>query len=277
MADNCQRSADSSDQQSLEVGLNSTEDPQSKITTMFDRVAARYDLLNEVLSLGLHRRWRQKLLTWIPDEDLTASADQPRRLVDVGTGSGDVVLLAARQLSTYSEIIGVDLSMKMLDVARAKLAYKSHQLSMVRLAKQQPVPRVEFVLGDGRKLPIKSASVHSLTIAFGLRNIQGIDAALAEFQRVLVPGGTLLVLEFMAPASSRLARWFWRAGSWVLPKVASLLVRQPTDYAYLAQSVRQFKTVEELTEVAQQRGLEMVKTHRFLMGICHLLSFQKIS
>lgn len=244
---------------------------QRRITAMFERVAPQYDRLNALLSLGMHTRWRRQLVAWIPDDAPADPAqDGWRCLLDVATGSGDVLLQGAAQLKTYVRFIGVDLAPAMLELARGKLGGSGASPQSVA------IPAIEFCHGDGRDLAIPSASVHTLTIAFGLRNIQGTAAALAEFERVLVPEGTLLVLEFMGPASWGL-RMLWRLGGQLLPLVAGLCGQRRADYAYLPQSVLSFATASDLTGMAAAHGLTLRRTRRFCGGVCHLMSFQKRS
>lgn len=243
---------------------------QRAITAMFERIAPKYDRLNSLLSWGMHIRWRRKLVAWIPDEPLL-ELDHSRCLLDVATGSGDVLLQGAAQLKTYAQFIGLDLAPAMLEIARAKL---DRSRSAMVSSQPVPIPAIEFRHGDGRNLGIPSASVHALTIAFGLRNIQGTAAALAEFRRVLVPEGTLLVLEFMGPGSWAL-RLLWRLGGRLLPLVAGLCGQRRSDYAYLPQSVLSFATVSDLASMAAAHDLILERTHRFCFGICHLMSFQK--
>ena len=205
-------------------------------------------------------------MEWLAEEEAHYQIPLKNQMMDVATGSGDVVILASQQLRSYSKIIGVDLSENMLKIAR----HKAQSLP------SDAGPTVEFVHGDGRSLPSSPSAIHTLTIAFGLRNIHGTAAALAEFHRVLKEGGTLMVLEFMRPRPSSLQRLFWRVCRVVFSMVAPMFLQKKQDYVYLPNSVMSFMTVDELESMAAQVGFEIQKTHRFFMGVCHLMSFRKI-
>lgn len=270
---------------------------QKDITTMFDRVAHRYDFLNTLLSCGMDRLWRRKLIAWV-NKPLSRSArivgrspasfatktsatktssatsreadtqKSKKRFVDVATGTGDVVIRASRSLNSYSFFHGVDLSQAMLDKAQEKA--------------QWTAAPVTFHHCDGRDLPFADHHIDTLTISFGLRNIQGVEEALTEFHRVLKPGtGRALILEFFPPNHSTtwLSIWEHRIFNlyfrYVLPRIAGIFSKSE-DYAYLPDSVAKFYTPDELSTLAQTSGLTMTRQHHFFPGPCVLIEFQKL-
>ena len=236
---------------------NHDHDPQHKVTSLFDRVAPRYDLLNNLLSCGIHKLWRRKLISWIPDSHQAPS----RTLLDVATGTGDVALQARKTLKGYSQIHGVDLSSNMLALAQKK-------------AHKKNLSNITFECADGRDLPFAAESFHCLTISFGLRNIQGIELALQEFHRVLKSGGTLLILEFFSPPKSLRSLIFQGYFRYVAPLIAGLFSKTQ-DYTYLPKSVEKFHTTTQLKELAENIGFSFEKDHSFLLGSCQLLKFRK--
>ena len=230
---------------------------QERITEMFDRIAKRYDFLNSLLSCRQDKRWRRKLVSWIP----TKSSSSSSALLDVATGTGDVVLKACEAHQEYASFVGVDLSAAMLDRAREKAEKAGSQ-------------HVEFSLADGRELPFEANVFDCVTISFGLRNIQGVRQALEEFHRVLKPGGSLLILEFFQPQNTLMTRVFRGYFSWIMPRIAGLFSSRQ-DYSYLPESVENFYTVQQLTTLCKESGLSLKRQHRFLFGICWLTDYGK--
>ncbi len=210
---------------------------------MFNEIAGRYDLLNRVLSLGLDRRWRQEAVQ-------LALAKQPLDILDVATGTGDVAFELRRQ-SPDASITGLDFSEAMLQLADAKAARHGG--------------RFTFVQGDAQQLPFEDGSFDAVTIAYGLRNLAQPETGLAEFQRVLRPGGRLVVLEFPPPpggAWGALVRLYFRR---VLPLIGGLVSGSRVAYTYLPVSVEGFMAPRVLTESLLQAGFNTVR--------CRLQSF----
>ena len=157
-----------------------------KVAGMFDRVAPRYDLLNLLLSCGQDRRWRKQLLK--------SSLGPEGVLLDVATGTGDVLINAAKTQPSWQKLVGVDISAKMLDLAGKKAAAAGVSR------------KVSFHQMSAMDLDLPDNFCHAVTIAFGLRNVVEKEKALAEFSRVLKPGGQLFILEFFEPDNSLLQR-----------------------------------------------------------------------
>jgi len=156
-------------------------DPKA-VNSMFGRIAKRYDTANRVLSAGIDRGWRRRLVEAV-------ARHRPSRVLDLATGSGDVAFAIARGIRPSPEIIGMDFCQPMLDQAEAKR----------RMSRDPEESRIRFLPGDGLDLPLPDASQDAVTIAFGLRNLADRARGLAEMRRVLKPGGMLHVLEFSQP------------------------------------------------------------------------------
>jgi demethylmenaquinone methyltransferase/2-methoxy-6-polyprenyl-1,4-benzoquinol methylase len=221
-----------------------------RIRTMFDAIARRYDLLNHLLSAGLDRRWRSRAVQALA----LSTADT---LLDVCTGTGDVVFASLASSTPPALAIGVDFAGAMLDVARAKAAAGK-------------TPRAAFVRGDALHLPVATGSVAAVTIAFGMRNVQHLDRALAEVQRVLRPGGRLAVLEFGRPTTPGVRCLYARYFAHVLPRVGRVISGHRHAYSYLNASVEQFPSGEGFATVLQTAGFSQVTATRLTLGIVYL-------
>lgn len=210
------------------------------VRSMFDRVAPRYDLANRVLSLGQDAHWRR----------VTARAVDPggRRVLDVAAGPGNVAAELVR-LGARS-VVALDLS-----------------LPMLRVGARKGLPDVAFVAGDAQRLPFGAASFDALTISFGLRNVPDPRRALAEFARVLRPGGRLAVAEFAAPTWPPFRRLYTGYLVRLLPEIARLVSSAPAAYRYLADSIRSWPDRAEVARWVEGAGFEQVRVKDLSGGI----------
>lgn len=225
-------------------------EPQpDEIRRLFTRIAGRYDLLNRALTFGIDLSWRRRAL---------AMLEAPTRVLDLATGTGDLALGLARRFP-HAQVTGLDLTPAMLEIARR------------RIARADCAARVTLMEGDATRLPFPDASFDTVTCAFGFRNFPDPVAALAEAARVLVPGGTLLVLEFFRLESPFCA---WATAGW-LRLVAPLLARGTrADYAYLRTSIARMCSARTFVSWAQNLGLS-ISRETFFLPSCHCLKFQK--
>jgi demethylmenaquinone methyltransferase / 2-methoxy-6-polyprenyl-1,4-benzoquinol methylase len=229
----------------------------SRIAGMFDAIAGRYDLLNTVLSAGLDRRWRAAAIA-------TLRLSGSERVLDVCAGTADVSIGAAAALPGARRVVGVDFAGAMLAKGHAKIGAAG--LS----------PRVQLVRGDAMVLPVASASVDAATVAFGIRNVQGTAAALAELHRVLRPGGRLAILEFglpQAPGLRQLYRWYFLG---VLPRIGRLVSRHGGAYSYLPESVGAFPWGDEFTRLLTAAGFIEAAHSRLTLGVVYLYTARKV-
>jgi len=200
--------------------IGETEGKAEAVEDMFDAVAPRYDLLNRVLSVGIDQYWRSRAVRTLTDE-------QPRRVLDVATGTADLAVKIQRTLHPR-ETVGIDLSTEMLDRGRKKL--ERNGLSS----------RIPLQKADAADLPFDDGSFDAAFVAFGVRNFEDLDAGLGEILRVLRPGGTLVVLEFSTPRTfpvKQLYSWYSRH---ILPRIGGLLSPDQGAYEYLPSSVAAF-------------------------------------
>ena len=224
-------------------------DPGAKaglVRDVFDSVARRYDLMNDLMSGGLHRIWKASLIDRL----------RPRagmHLLDVAGGTGDIAL---RFLAAGGGRVTVcDINASMVAVGRDR-AIDANRLS-----------GIDWLVGDAESLPVPDGAVDACTIAFGLRNVTHIEAALAEARRVLRPGGRFLCLEFSHVASPLLAALYDRYSFAVLPALGGLVARDADSYRYLAESIRRFPAQEELAEAVRAAGFERVSWRNLTCGV----------
>lgn len=219
----------------------------TEVRTMFETIAGTYDLQNSVLSLRRDIYWRKALARVIPIRE--------RGLVlDVAVGTAEVAVEVCRR-HPAAKVIGLDFSPSMLKVGQQKIGVR-------RLAN-----RIMVLAGDGRSLPIRSASVDAVTIAFGIRNIEERSLALDEFYRVLRPGGNLFIMEFSypdGPVLSILYRFYFDR---ILPPLGNWLSRTDYAYSYLAASVDEFPADSLFMEEIRHAGFTQLAVKKLTFGI----------
>jgi demethylmenaquinone methyltransferase/2-methoxy-6-polyprenyl-1,4-benzoquinol methylase len=217
---------------------------------MFDGIARRYDLLNRLLSLGVDRRWRARAVRLL--------GDRPGRVLDVACGTGDLSLSLSRRGAL---VTGVDLSENMLRVARAK-----------SIARRLPVT---FLQGDAERLDFPPDSFDAVTVAFGVRNFEHPDACLAEFYRVLRPGGRLVILEFSTPTRFPVAPLYRLYFARLLPLIGGLASGDRPAYAYLPATVYAFPPPPRFLSIIRSAGFDDPAVASLSLGIAALYSARK--
>ena len=225
--------------------MNETEAKARAVREMFGEIAPRYDLLNRLLSGGVDQRWRRLAVR-------LATEKAPRRILDVATGTGDVALLLKRA-RPEAEVVGGDFTPQMLELARAK-------------AERAGVD-VRFVEADALALPFADGSFDAITVAFGFRNFADYERGLAEFQRVLAPGGRAVILEFPPPPKWFLGRAYRFYFNGVLPWIGGVISGKPEAYRYLPSSVERFPEPERLAEMMRAAGFAEVRWRLLTGGI----------
>lgn len=231
--------------------MTSLDKSSSRISGMFDAIAPRYDLLNLVLSGGLDRWWRHRAIR-------SLGFRGGETLVDVCCGTGDVALTAVRSTPGAQRVIAVDFAAAML----VRAAQKS--------AAAGTADRIAVVRGDATQLPLPASSVDAVTVAFGIRNVDRPEVAIAEFLRVLRPGGRLAILEFglpVVPAVRPLYLWYF---SHVLPLIGRLVSRHQAAYTYLPESVGSFPWGEPFARMLRDAGFVEVTARPLSLGIVYL-------
>jgi demethylmenaquinone methyltransferase/2-methoxy-6-polyprenyl-1,4-benzoquinol methylase len=217
------------------------------VRQVFDSVARRYDVMNDLMSLGVHRLWKAALV------DLVAPR-AGQKLLDVAGGTGDVAFRLAER-ATDAAVTVCDINAEMVGVGRDR------GLDNGRIG------GIDWVVGDAEHLPFADGAFDAYTIAFGLRNVTDIDAALREARRVLKPGGRFFCLEFSRVTAPLLARVYDSYSFTVLPALGGLVANDRDSYRYLAESIRRFPPQDELVERMNAAGLERARYRNLNAGI----------
>ena len=229
------------------------------VARVFDSVAPRYDLMNDLMSGGIHRLWKDAMVEWLNP--------QPGQVVlDVAGGTGDIAFRVAdrtRERGGEAEIAVCDINFHMLAEGIAR-------------ADERGERRIRWICGDAEALPFADASQDAYTIAFSIRNVTHIDRALAEACRVLKPGGRFLCLEFSRVEAPGLDALYDRFSSAVLPRLGELVAKDGEAYRYLAESIRRFPPQAAFAKMIEKAGLSRVKVRNLTGGIAALHSAWKI-
>ena len=222
-----------------------------RVRGVFDSVADRYDLMNDLMSGGAHRLWKRFALS-------VANLRRGQRALDVAGGSGDLAAGLARQVGAQGLVILSDINAAMLARGRDRLI----DAGLVR--------QVHCVQADAASLPFPDRSFDCVTIGFGLRNVTDKAAALASMRRVLRPGGQLLVLEFSRPVLPGLAPLYDAYSFHILPRLGRAVAGDEASYRYLAESIRMHPDQSQLLELMRGAGLEDCRFHNLSGGIVAL-------
>jgi demethylmenaquinone methyltransferase/2-methoxy-6-polyprenyl-1,4-benzoquinol methylase len=228
----------------LQKVLTDMPDKTSLVRSYFDAIANRYDLMNTLLSFGLHHAWKNRALR-------EAAVNGDMHVLDVCGGTGDLAALASRKLNNGAAVTLYDFSLEMMLAGRRRANRR-----------RQPT---QYICGDAQFLALKDQHFDVVLIGFGLRNIEDMNAGLLEFQRVLKPGGRLVCLEFSQPVTPLLRRIYDIYSYRVIPVLGSLITGSREAYTYLPDSIRQFPSPKHLSQLIEQAGFENVN-YRLLTG-----------
>ena len=230
-------------------------DPSAKtgrVHAVFDSVARRYDLMNDLMSGGIHRLWKRRFIDRIAPRD-------GRTVLDVAGGTGDIALAMVRR-APAAEVIVCDLTEAMVRVGRD------------RMIDQGVADRIRPMVGNAEQLPLPDRSVDTYTIAFGLRNVSRIDTALREARRVLRPGGRFFCLEFSRVTDPALERLYQAYSFQVIPRIGAVVTRDRDSYRYLVESIRRHPDQAALAGRMEAAGLARVAYENLTFGVAAIHS-----
>jgi demethylmenaquinone methyltransferase/2-methoxy-6-polyprenyl-1,4-benzoquinol methylase len=232
------------------------EDKAGLVHGVFSRVASRYDVMNDLMSAGVHRLWKDAMMDWL--------APRPgQRLLDVAGGTGDIAFRFLRRAPAATATV--------LDMTEGMLLEGQKRAEAEKLS-----DRLSWVVGDAMALPVEDASFDVYTISFGIRNVTRIPDALSEAFRVLRPGGRLMVLEFSQLPNPALQWAYDRYSFNVIPAMGQVVARDRESYQYLVESIRRFPDQESFAAMIRAAGFEQVKYRNLTMGVAALHSGWKI-
>jgi len=223
------------------------------VRALFDSIAVRYDLVNQIISLGQIGRWRRRVAR-------EAGRHKPRLVLDLGTGTGDLALAIARRTGRGSRILGFDLSPEMMRLAQAKVRRRGLQ------------GRISFVLADATALPLRDGAADCLVNAFFLRHLSDLPSSFVELRRVLRVGGRISLLELTQPPRSPFRPLFRLWFNRLVPLVGGWMSGNRQAYEYLPQSLGPFPNAAELAGLLREAGFESVECRLLGMGTVALHS-----
>lgn len=227
------------------------EEKADRVADVFHSVAGKYDIMNDLLSMGVHRVWKRFTIE-------VSGVRAGNQVLDVAGGTGDLTRYFSRLVGPTGKVILSDINSSMLNMGRD------------RLIDQGYTDNVEYVQANAECLPFADNSFDCITIAFGLRNVTDKEGALRSLTRVLKPGGRLLVLEFSKPGNPLLSKIYDTYSFNILPKLGKLVANDSESYQYLAESIRMHPDQETLKDMMENAGLTQCKYHNMTGGIVAL-------
>ncbi|MDH2925306.1 bifunctional demethylmenaquinone methyltransferase/2-methoxy-6-polyprenyl-1,4-benzoquinol methylase [Nicoletella semolina] len=227
------------------------EQKQQLVANVFHSVADKYDLMNDLLSFGIHRLWKRFTVD-------CSGVRKGQKVLDLAGGTGDFTAKFSRIVGQTGEVVLADINRSMLEVGREKL----RNLGVVS--------NVSYVQANAESLPFAENSFDCIVISFGLRNVTDKDKALRSMFRVLKPGGRLLVLEFSKPVIAPISQLYHFYSFNILPKVGEIVVNDSESYRYLAESIRMHPKQEDLKLMMEAAGFEQVDYYNLSAGIVAL-------
>lgn len=228
---------------------------KEQVSEMFDGIAPRYDFMNRFLSVGIDKLWRRKAIALF-------KKDQPQRLLDVATGTGDMAIMAARIIKPQ-QIIGIDISEGMLAFGRKKIAKEKLQTT------------ITLHPGDGETINFPSDSFDGVMVAFGVRNFENLEKGLQEILRVMKPGAQLVVLEFSKPQWPVIKQFYNLYMGVIAPQLARWFNQNKKAYQYLNESAKAFPDRRQFTAILERVGFSNTYYKPLTLGICCIYSARK--
>ena len=232
---------------------NTEAGKKKEVEEMFDNIAPKYDLLNHVLSMKIDVLWRNTLVKWM-------NADQPKEVLDVATGTGDLAI--AVQKGTGAKVVGLDLSQQMLNVGIDKI-------KKIKLNDQ-----IEMVKGDAENLQFESNKFDAVSVAFGVRNFENLEKGLSELKRVVKENKSVYILEF-SKVEGFLRPFYMFYFKNILPQIGRLISKDNRAYTYLPDSVNAFPFGEKMKNILLEVGFKTVEYKKLSLGIATIYKATK--
>jgi demethylmenaquinone methyltransferase/2-methoxy-6-polyprenyl-1,4-benzoquinol methylase len=233
---------------------DSKDSKKQQVESMFDTISDNYDRLNRVISLGIDQSWRKKVIKRVIDH-------QPETVLDVATGTGDLVIALAA--STATELVGLDLSKGMLNAGEQKIRDKQLQ------------DRISMRQGDAEAIPYEDDHFDAITVAFGVRNFENLEKGLKEMRRVLKPGGLVVILETAVPTRFPFKQCYKLYSSNLLPLIGRLFSKDRAAYQYLSESASVFPYGEDFNNILRNSGFIQVEDMPQTFGVASIYKATK--
>lgn len=227
---------------------------KEQVTQMFDNISENYDGLNRVISMGIDVKWRKKVVALV-------AAQKPETVLDIATGTGDLAILMTETSAT--KIIGLDLSVGMLEIGKKKIAEKG--LS----------GKIEMVVGDSENIPYPDNYFDAITVSFGIRNFETLEKGLAEIYRVLKPGGIFVILETSVPTKFPFKQGYGFYTKFILPLIGKLFSKDNSAYGYLSESAANFPFGENLNNILRKISFIECKAMPQTFGVATIYTATK--
>ena len=232
---------------------NNILDKTTLVNSVFSEVYKRYDLMNDIMSFGIHRIWKEKFINWM-------SPRQNTKLIDVASGTGDIAKLFSNKVGGSCEITCIEPNNEMLNQGKEKLReYKS----------------IKWINSQAEKLPVKDNTYDYYSISYGIRNVTNINITLKEALRVLKPGGRFMCLEF-SKINNEMLNTFFKTYAKTIPIIGKFIVGSENPYKYLIDSIEQFYNQEELSQLMYNNGFSNIEYRNVSNGISAIHSGWKI-
>ena len=233
---------------------DSTRSKKEQVAAMFDNIAPRYDFLNQLLSVGIHKSWRRKAVNLLKEK-------HPKTILDIATGTGDFAIEAMKLHP--DKVVGVDISEGMLKLGREKI---------IKLGMQNVI---ELKSGDSENLPFPENSFDAITVGFGVRNFENLEKGISDIYQVLNPGGVVAILEFSKPRNFPIKQIYNFYFKYITPTVGKIFSKDNSAYTYLPESVNAFPDGEDFLLILNKAGFIEEKVISLTFGIASIYFCKK--
>lgn len=233
---------------------NQTTSKKEQVATMFDNIAPKYDFLNQLLSMGIHKGWRRKAVNLLKEV-------QPKNILDIATGTGDFAIEAMKL--NPDKVVGVDISAGMLKIGVEKIN---------KLGLQN---KIELKLGDSESLPFADNSFDAITVGFGVRNFENLEKGINDIYRVLNSNGKIAILEFSKPKAFPIKQVYHFYFRYITPAIGKIFSKDSSAYTYLPESVKAFPDGEDFLNVLKKAGFKETKAIPVTFGIASIYTAKK--
>ncbi len=231
-----------------------TTSKKEQVATMFDNIAPKYDFLNQLLSMGIHKDWRRKAVNLLKEI-------QPKNILDIATGTGDFAIEAMKL--NPDKVVGVDISAGMLKIGVEKIN---------KLGLQN---KIELKLGDSESLPFEDDSFDAITVGFGVRNFEHLEKGINDIYRVLNTNGMIAILEFSKPRKFPIKQVYHFYFRYITPAIGKIFSKDSSAYSYLPESVKVFPDGENFLNVLKKAGFKETKAIPVTFGIASIYTARK--